>query len=64
MIICIDGASDCTGCGNCIQNKTIGICEHCSDVIYAGEDYYEIDDILLHEDCLREYAQANWKKGA
>lgn len=61
---CVRGGRECTGCSNCISSKYIGICDECSDPILEGEDYYEIDGLLLHEDCLREYAQANWKKGA
>lgn len=34
-----------------------GICEHCGQPIYDGDDYYDIEDTLLHEDCLRDWAE-------
>ena len=30
-------------------------CDCCSEPIYIGEDYYEIDDIKICEDCIRDY---------
>ena len=38
------------------EPKKIGVCEECSDPIYDGEDYYEIDGDMLHEDCLYDWA--------
>lgn len=32
-----------------------GYCENCNEPIYLGEDIYEIDGILLHDDCLYDY---------
>lgn len=37
--------------------KSIGVCEHCSDPIYDYEDYYDIDGDMVHEDCIRDYAE-------
>ena len=53
---CINGAKECEGCGNCIDEEHIGNCENCSEPIFKGEEHYEIDDILLHEDCLYDWA--------
>ena len=39
------------------EPEEIGRCEHCGEPIYANEDYYEIGDELLHEDCLSEWAE-------
>ena len=65
-LTCTYGARECTGCSNCMTGgaETIGICEHCSDPITAGEEFYSIDGILLHEDCLSEFARENWRQTA
>jgi hypothetical protein len=39
------------------ESDTIGWCEHCGEPIYAGEDYYEIYGEIIHEDCLRDWAE-------
>ena len=33
-----------------------GSCACCGEAIYGYEDYYDIDGILLHEDCLTDWA--------
>lgn len=38
-----------------------GRCLHCGEDIYDYEDYYDVDGILLHEDCLFDWA-AQYKK--
>lgn len=39
------------------RQEVIGKCEHCGDNIYADEDYYDIEGEIIHEDCLREWAE-------
>lgn len=39
-----------------IKPAYIGNCEHCSDVIREGDNYYNFDGELVHYDCLREWA--------
>lgn len=39
------------------RQEVIGKCEHCGDDIYADEDYYDIEGEIIHEDCLREWAE-------
>ena len=57
-IACVKGGSLCDGCGACQgEAEVIGKCEHCGDDIYASEDYYEIEGEIIHEDCLREWAE-------
>ncbi|MEG2687390.1 MAG: hypothetical protein RR954_09790 [Christensenellaceae bacterium] len=34
----------------------IGYCVVCKEEVYAGEEYYEIDSELVHDECLDEYA--------
>lgn len=62
-MICIDGGHECTGCMHCNDNteERIGTCDACSDPIYKSDDYYDIDGVLLHEDCLTDWA-AQYKK--
>lgn len=37
--------------------KKIGVCEHCSDPIYDYEEYYVIHGDMIHDDCLRDWAE-------
>jgi hypothetical protein len=36
--------------------EVIGKC-YCGEDILSNEDYYDIDGELIHEDCLREWAE-------
>lgn len=56
-LACVHGGMECNGCLCCQEEpETIGKC-WCGDHIHADEDYYEIDGVLLHEDCLRDWAK-------
>jgi len=58
---CIRGG-ECTGCMNCYpEPEFAGECAECGDLIYKHEDYYDIDGMLLHEECLTDWA-AQYKK--
>ena len=60
---CIHGG-ECTGCQACEpQPKLIGYCAHCKEAIYAWEDHYNIEDELIHDDCLVDWA-AKYRKTA
>ena len=56
---CINGARECDGCGACLPDPAvIGKCAGCHDDIHVDEDFYDLpDEILLHEDCLRDWAK-------
>lgn len=45
------------------EAPVIGECEYCHEPIHEGEDYYDIDGTLLHDDCdldwLRQYKKYN-----
>jgi len=57
-IACVKGGGLCDGCGGCHREpEVIAHCAQCGDDIYAVEDYYEIDGEIIHEDCLREWAE-------
>ena len=48
----------CTGCMMCQKEpKEIGRCKVCKEPIYEDENYYDIHDELIHEDCLSDWAQ-------
>jgi hypothetical protein len=32
-------------------------CEHCGGEIYEGEEYLEVDDCNIHEDCFDDFAK-------
>lgn len=39
------------------EDKVFGYCDQCGGEIYEGEDIYEIDGDIIHEDCLLDYAR-------
>lgn len=41
------------------EDKVFAMCDHCGGEIYEGEEYYEIDGDLIHEDCLLDYVKEN-----
>lgn len=47
--------AECDGCGGCTEVRQAGICACCGQEIYEGEDVYDIDGEVIHEDCLREH---------
>ncbi len=56
---CVLGHSpECDGCGACQVGRVFAQCDHCGEDIYEGEEIYDLDGTLLHEDCLRDYARA------
>jgi len=38
-------------------DKIFGMCDHCGQEIYEGEEYYDIEGDRIHEDCLRDYCR-------
>ena len=49
------------------EDEVFAECDQCGGEIYVGEEYYDIDGDLIHEDCLCDYARdrfANCKKEA
>lgn len=38
------------------DEKVFCHCEHCDSEIYEGEEYMEVDDANVHEDCFNDYA--------
>lgn len=56
---CVHGSRECNGCMRCqyVKRYKVGNCEHCSDVIYKDDNYYDIDGEMVHYDCLREWAR-------
>lgn len=37
------------------EGEAVGECECCSGDIMPFENYYDLDKVLLHEDCALEY---------
>lgn len=55
---CVKGKSDCDGCMMCEKPaKKVGICTACQEPVYGGEEYYDIEGELVHDDCLRDWAE-------
>ncbi len=54
---CVHGGKACDGCMSCQVSEELGVCAECGEAIAYGEDYYDIEGELLHEDCLREWAE-------
>ncbi len=42
------------------EDKIFGYCDHCGGEIYEGEDIYEIDGDIIHEECLLDYAKEHF----
>lgn len=56
-MVCVNGVRECTGCMACLEEpKVITTCYHCGEPIHEGEDYYDIHNEVIHEDCLRDWA--------
>lgn len=47
---------ECSDCGACRKSREVGRCTYCNEPIYDSEEYYDIYDVLLHEDCLFYWA--------
>lgn len=63
-MVCVKGCRECDGCGACEREpEGIGVCEYCGETIYAYETHYDIYGELVHEDCLREWAEEHKKNG-
>lgn len=57
-MICGTLGRECNGCMRCEKEaEIVGICESCREEIHAGEDYYDINGDLLHDDCLLNWAR-------
>ena len=41
-----------SGCPNCEPEKSIYICANCSEAIYEGDKYMEIDNRHFHKECI------------
>lgn len=53
---CLRGRkAECDGCGWCSMDLVAGRCCQCHASIYDGEDIYRLDEVMLHEDCMRDY---------
>lgn len=49
--------AECDGCGACAEERVAGQCDECKGEILEGETIYDMDGVLLHEDCLWDYAR-------
>ena len=49
-MICVNGCKECTGCGNCQEQKTY--CDCCGERIVCY--YYEINGRTICKGCLEE----------
>jgi len=45
------------------ENEPLGQCEWCCGEIDSWEDYYDIDGVLVHDDCVLNYLR-QYKKYA
>lgn len=41
------------------EDVIVGYCDYCGGEIYEGEEVYEIDGDVVHEDCLLDYVKEN-----
>lgn len=45
-----------SGCPNADEAPAIAKCEHCSEDIVVGEEYYEYEGNLYHRECFEDIA--------
>lgn len=54
---CVHGGHECNGCMCCQpEPEPIGKC-WCGEPIHADETRYEIGGEIIHEDCLKDWAE-------
>ena len=41
-------------CPNAVPEKSVATCPYCDEPIYAGEDVFELNGELYHEDCVSD----------
>ena len=53
------GSSECDGCGACdaAPASKIGKCAACGGDVYPYDERYEIEDELIHAECLTDWAK-------
>ena len=39
------------------EDRIFTHCDYCGGEIYEGEDYYNIDDKRIHDDCIYDYCR-------
>lgn len=39
-----------------------GWCHWCGREIYPGQEFWRVDGWALHEECVGDYARANWPR--
>ena len=52
---CVLGRAECDGCGECEERPAKY--DIYSDPIYKGEEYYEIEGDVIHNDNIMEYVR-------
>lgn len=51
-LICIHGTHECDGCGECRETPVAFNCSICGGEIYVGENYFDIKELKVCEDCM------------
>jgi hypothetical protein len=46
-----------------MEESSLGVCEHCGKDIYSDSDYYELEDVLVHDDCILDYIRQFKREG-
>ena len=61
---CVSGCRERTGCMACEREAEIlGTCACCKEPVYRGGARYEFEDgVLIHEDCLSDWARTWYKE--
>lgn len=53
-MLCVNELKECDGCMACKENEPILI-DAFGDEIYEGDAYYEIGDLILSEESIKQY---------
>ena len=43
-----------------VHDEIIGYCDDCGSPIHAGEEYIEVEEQMICQDCIYDYTYAEW----
>lgn len=51
----LNSGTECDGCMTCQERAKVHTCAWCDGEIYEGDDYYDIEDTIGCEDCVKGF---------
>lgn len=53
-LTCISGMRECDGCGACSAKSPVMV-DYSGDPIYSGDEFYEIEGRIVHENNILDF---------